>query len=53
MKNSEAILIKGLTQDLINGYKILNGARYFSSGTLQNNLICFSLSHLKFYHGNL
>ena len=52
MKKSEAILIKGLTQDLVNGYKILNGARYFSSGTLQNN-ICFSLSHLKFYHVNL
>ena len=27
---------------MINGYKILNRARYFSSGTLQNSLICFS-----------
>ena len=30
---------KGLTKDLINGYKILNRTRYFSSGTLQNHLI--------------
>ena len=61
MKKSQAISIKGLTLDLINGYKILNGARYFSSGTSQNDLIYFSyknilnflLWHLKFYHGNL
>ena len=50
-----------LTQYLINGYKILNGVRYFSLGTLQNLLIYFSYKkyfrsftkHLKFYLGNL
>ena len=31
-----------MTKDLINGYKIVNGAKYFSSGTLQNHLIYFS-----------
>ena len=30
---------KGLTKDLINGYKILNGAKYFSSGIFQNYLV--------------
>ena len=30
------ISIKGLTRDLINKYKILNGRKYFSSGILQN-----------------
>ena len=37
-KNVETISTKGLTKDLINGFKILNGTRYFSSGTLQNHL---------------
>ena len=41
-KKVEAISTKRLTKELINGYKILNGARYFSSGALQNNLIYFS-----------
>ena len=41
-KNVETISTKGLTKDLINGFKILNGTRYFSSGTLQNHLIYFS-----------
>ena len=40
-KKVKAILTKGLTKDLINGYKTLNGIRYFSSGTLQNHLIYF------------
>ena len=40
-KNVEAISTKGLTKDLKNGYKILNGARYFSSGILQSHLIYF------------
>ena len=38
----KAISTKGLIKDLINGYKILNGARYFSSGVLQNYLIFLS-----------
>ena len=37
-KKVEAISTKGLTKDLINRSKILNGRRYFSSGTLQNYL---------------
>ena len=31
----EVILRKGLTKDLINGCKILNRAKYFSSSILQ------------------
>ena len=38
----KAISTKGLIKDLINGYKILNGARYFSSEVLQNYLIFLS-----------
>ena len=34
-----AISTKGLTKDIINGYKILNGARYLSSGVFQKYLI--------------
>ena len=37
LKKVQAISTKGLTKVLINGYKVLNGARYFSLGTLQNN----------------
>ena len=40
-KKVEAISTKGLTKDLKNEYKILNGARYFSSGMLENHLIYF------------
>ena len=32
----KAISTKGLTKYLINEYKILNGAKYFSSGIFQN-----------------
>ena len=32
------MLTKGLTKDLINGYKILNDTKYFSSGIFQNYL---------------
>ena len=38
----EAISTIGLTNDLINEYKILDEARRFSSGTLQKHLIYFS-----------
>ena len=41
-KKVEAISTKKLTKNLINGYKILNRAIYFSSGTLQDDLIHFS-----------
>ena len=40
-KKIRVISTKGLIEDLINGYKILNMIRYFSSGRLQNNLIYF------------
>ena len=41
-KKVEAISTKWLTKDLINGYTILNEARYISSGTSKNYLIYFS-----------
>ena len=41
-KKVEVISTKRLTKDLIKGYKILNGARYFSLGTLQSHLTYFS-----------
>ena len=33
-KKVKAILIKGLTKDLIDKFSILNGAKYFSWGIL-------------------
>ena len=30
---------KGLTKDLINKFKVLNGTKYFSSGIFQNYLV--------------
>ena len=52
---------KGLTEDLLNKYKVLNGAKYFSSGVLPNYLaftsanICFKFFSraLEIVHGNL
>ena len=41
-KKVEAISTKGVTKDLINGSKILNGAKYFYSGKRKNHLIYFS-----------
>ena len=38
----ELISAKGLTKDLINGYNILKGAKYFSSGVLRNVLVFIS-----------
>ena len=38
----ELISTKGLKKDLINGYSILKGAKYFSSGVFQNPLIFVS-----------
>ena len=46
----EAISTKGSTKDLVNGYEIPNGARYFSSAAFQNNLIYFSCKkHFRFF----
>ena len=36
------ISAKELTKDLINGYKILNGAKFFSAGVSQNDLVFIS-----------
>ena len=48
----EAILTKGLTKDLVNGYKILNGAKYFSSGIFQNYLVFITAKkHNKHFSG--
>ena len=33
------ISTKELTKDLVNGYKIFNGAKYFSAGISQNHLV--------------
>ena len=50
IKKVGATPTKGLTKNLINGYKILNRASYFSSGTLQNYLIFFSnKKYFKFF----
>ena len=38
----KAISTKGLTKDLLNKSSILNGAKYFSSGILQNYLVFIS-----------
>ena len=50
IKKIDAISRKGVTKNLTNGYKILNKAKYFSSGTLQYHLIYFSYKkYLKFF----
>ena len=41
-KKTGAIRTKELTKDLINGYTILNRARYFSLRTSKNHLVYFS-----------
>ena len=33
-KTKQVLLENGLTKDLINGHRILNGTKYFSSGKL-------------------
>ena len=38
----EIISTKGFPKDLMNGYSILKGAKYFSSGVLQNYLVFIS-----------
>ena len=43
--SKKAVLAKVLKKDLINGYTILKGARYFSLGTFQIYLINFSYNN--------
>ena len=51
-KNVEAISMKLLTKNLINGYKIRNGAKYFSSRILQNYLVFTpDKKYFKFFSG--
>ena len=38
-KEVKAISTKGSTRDLINKFSILNGTKYFSSGTFENYLV--------------
>ena len=38
-KKVKAILTKGLTNDLINKFRILNAGKFFSSGKLQKFLV--------------
>ena len=38
-KRFKLISTKELTKDLVNGYKIFNGAKYFSVGISQNHLV--------------
>ena len=39
MEKVKSISKKGLTKDLINEYSILDGAKYFNSGILQNYFV--------------
>ena len=38
-KKIKAISTKGLTEDQVSKFSILNGAKYFSSGIIQNYLV--------------
>ena len=50
-KKIEAISTKGLTKYFINGYKILNGAKYFSSGIFQNYFVFIpAKSYIKYFN---
>ena len=43
--------MKGLTNDLINNFSILNGAKCFSSGIFQNYLVLLSAKKYIKYFG--
>ena len=48
------ISTKGLIKDLINGYKILNGVKYFSLGIFQNYLVFIpATKYVKYLSGTL
>ena len=42
--STKILSTKGLTKDMVNKYRILNGAKYFSSGVLQNYIVFISAS---------
>ena len=51
-KKFKAISRKGLTNDLMNKFSILNGAKYFSSGMFQNYLVFIPVKkYLKYFSG--
>ena len=54
-KKIKLISINRLTEDLINKYSILHGAKYFSSDGLQNYLVFVSARHVGFHtnHGKV
>ena len=60
-KKVEVVSTKGLAKDLLNKYTILNGAKCFSSGIVQNysafistkNVLGFLLAQLKLIFGNI
>ena len=48
----KAISTKGLTKGLIKKFSILNGAKYFSSGTFQNYLVFIPIKkYIKYFSG--
>ena len=48
----KAISTTDLTKDLINGYKTLNGAKYFSSGMFHNYLVFIPAKrYIKYFSG--
>ena len=52
MKKDKAISTNGLTKDLVNGYQILNSAKYFSSGLLQSYLVLLpAKNYIKYFTG--
>ena len=52
LENVKLTSTKGLTEDLINGYSILKGSKYFSSGVLQNYLVLISAyKYIEFFIG--
>ena len=50
-KKFKAISRKGLTNDLMNKFSILNGAKYFSSGMFQNYLVFIPVKKYRKYFG--
>ena len=51
-KKVKAVSTKGLTEDLINKFSILNGAKHFSSGIFQNYLVfILAKKYFKYFSG--
>ena len=51
-KKVKAISTKGLANDVINKFRILNAAKYFSSGIFQNYLVFIpAKKYIKYFTG--